>query len=229
MLLPSLKRSMIPAGCRTSAFVNNMRIHRFDFSGSTPITTTTTTTSRRSLSSNIEFSQRGLDAVGLLPSYLADAREVECYCSTNCPDGALQLGVAENQMLQDLLVPALNKFGSNTFTEDCIYYQPTHGREGTRKAMAKYLERTLELSRKMDIDGIVVGAGCNAVLENLCFSLASSGDAVLIPTPYYAAFEFDLVARAGVCSGKRSISCVLVAFFFVLTRIAYWITLFHDT
>mmetsp|Transcript_15715 Transcript_15715/g.34991 ORF Transcript_15715/g.34991 Transcript_15715/m.34991 type:complete len:364 (-) Transcript_15715:117-1208(-) len=45
---------------------------------------------------------------------------------------------------------------------------------------------------------MVVGAGCNAVLENLCICLANPGEGVLIPTPYYAAFEFDLVARAGL-------------------------------
>jgi aspartate/methionine/tyrosine aminotransferase len=50
----------------------------------------------------------------------------------------------------------------------------------------------------MDPEGIVVGAGCNAVLENLCLALAEPGEGVLIPTPYYAAFEFDLVARAGL-------------------------------
>jgi len=45
---------------------------------------------------------------------------------------------------------------------------------------------------------LIVGAGCNAVLENLCFCLSEPGDAVLVPTPYYAAFEFDLGARAGL-------------------------------
>ena len=49
----------------------------------------------------------------------------------------------------------------------------------------------------MHPDGIILGAGCNAVLENLCMCLAEPGDAVMIPTPYYAAFEFDLAARAG--------------------------------
>ena len=45
---------------------------------------------------------------------------------------------------------------------------------------------------------MVLGAGCNAVLENLCFCLTEPGDAVLIPTPYYAAFAFDLGARASL-------------------------------
>ena len=36
------------------------------------------------------------------------------------------------------------------------------------------------------------------MLENLCFCLADAGDAILIPTPYYAAFEFDCCARAAL-------------------------------
>lgn len=112
-------------------------------------------------------------------------------------------------MLEDLLVPALTKFASSAessssmeglFHSDQIYYQPTHGREGLRVAMSKYLHRILQLKsdQSLDIEGMVLGAGCNAVLENLCFCLTEPGDAVLIPTPYYAAFEFDLVARAAL-------------------------------
>lgn len=140
---------------------------------------------------------RAAKAVSLLPSYLVDARAVVKY-SPETPDGALQLSVAENQMLEDLLIPSLMEmYSTQGFPADAIYYQPTHGRPKTREAMAEYLEDILGLSRKMDVDGIVVGAGCNAVLENLCITLAEPGEGVMIPTPYYAAFEFDLVARAG--------------------------------
>jgi len=146
-----------------------------------------------------KYSQRGIDAVKLLPSYLADARAVERYDADTCPQGALQLSVAENQMLQDLLVPAFTDFSSQTFAADLIYYQPTQGRPGFRRAFARYLERLLNLSSSsLNPDNLIVGAGCNAVLENLCTCLANAGDAVLIPTPYYAAFEFDLVARASL-------------------------------
>jgi aspartate/methionine/tyrosine aminotransferase len=111
----------------------------------------------------------------------------------------LQLSVAENQMLEDLLVPALTEFSSQPFTADLIYYQPTHGRLGLREAVARYLERLLNVApQKIDPEGLVMGAGCNAVLENLCMCLADPGEAVMIPTPYYAAFEFDLSARAGL-------------------------------
>jgi aspartate/methionine/tyrosine aminotransferase len=36
------------------------------------------------------------------------------------------------------------------------------------------------------------------VLENLFFTIAEAGSGVLVPAPYYAAFDFDLSARAGV-------------------------------
>jgi len=61
------------------------------------------------------------------------------------------------------------------------------------------LEDLLDLDGgSLDPDGLVIGAGCNAVLENLCVSLAEPGQGVMIPLPYYAAFEFDLGSRAGL-------------------------------
>ena len=148
-------------------------------------------------------SSRAGRAVSLLPSYLTDARAVTKYCQTTAPNGALQLSVAENQMLEDLLVPALTEFSKSrkAFPADAIYYQPTHGREPLRLAVTDYLEDLLDLddsNGSLDPEGIVVGAGCNAVLENLCVSLAEPGQGVMIPLPYYAAFEFDLGSRAGL-------------------------------
>lgn len=147
-------------------------------------------------SSSSISSSRGRSAVALLPSYLADARAVQQY-SPEHPSGALQLGVAESKMLEDWLVPALNEHPD--LTADAIYYQPTPGRQDFKHTLAGYIEDLTGLqSARLKEEGLIVGAGCNAVLENLCFTLAESGDSVLIPTPYYAAFEFDLVARAGL-------------------------------
>lgn len=149
-------------------------------------------------------SSRAPRAVSLLPTYLTDARAIQKYCKDTAPDGALQLSVAENQMLEDLLVPTLTKLSRSRefFPADAIYYQQTHGREPLRHALKGYLEGLLDLDKDsngtLDPEGIVVGAGCNAVLENLCVSLAEPGQGVMIPLPYYAAFEFDLGSRAGL-------------------------------
>ncbi|KAL7566484.1 hypothetical protein ACA910_000957 [Epithemia clementina (nom. ined.)] len=157
----------------------------------------TLATDETSSSSYHPSSRRALSAVQLLPSYLADARSVQQYHPTDAPDGALQLGVAESKMLEDLLVPALNM--PIDIPSDCIYYQQTHGRLSCRESMSSYLENLLNLPKNsLYVDGLVLGSGCNAVLENLCLCLAEPGEAVMIPTPYYAAFEFDLVARANL-------------------------------
>ena len=165
----------------------------------TRVFSSTPVTSNKSNENELS-SSRGRAAVDLLPVYLTDARAVQQYHPIDAPDGALQLSVAENQMLEDLLVPALSnasKMNETLFQDELIYYQPTHGRPSFRKGMATYLQRILHLNQNLDEEGLVLGAGCNAVLENLCFCLAEQGESVLIPTPYYAAFEFDLVARAG--------------------------------
>ena len=152
----------------------------------------------RSFATKELSSERALRSVELLPSYLADARSVARYNPVDSPNGALQLGVAESQMLEDLLVPALNM--PIDIQSDCIYYQSTHGRLSCRESMVSYISSLVNLpkSASLDVEGLVLGAGCNAVLENLCLCLAEPGEAVMIPTPYYAAFEFDLVARANL-------------------------------
>jgi aspartate/methionine/tyrosine aminotransferase len=70
--------------------------------------------------------------------------------------------------------------------------------------MAEHLCRVLTPDNPyaFDPDCVVVGAGCNAVLENLMLCLTSPGDGVLVPAPYYAAFEFDLGARIGYAHHK---------------------------
>jgi aspartate/methionine/tyrosine aminotransferase len=124
----------------------------------------------------------------------------------------------------DVAHRALSPSGTTTtrtdvFEREMVYYQPTHGTPSARRAMAGYLQRLLLPSSPpssssfalssssststtpaiaaFDPENVILGAGCNAVLENLVMCLADPGDAVLIPTPYYAAFEFDLAARAG--------------------------------
>jgi len=103
-----------------------------------------------------------------------------------------------------------NSHDDVVFDREMIYYQPTQGTVGLRQVMGEYLQGLLlnnptsnhkqlnhNPKRRFNIDNLILGAGCNAVLENLCMTLADPGDVVLIPTPYYAAFEFDLGSRAG--------------------------------
>ena len=68
-----------------------------------------------------------------------------------------------------------------------------------REAVARYMSHSLYAGRHIvNPEQLIIGAGCNAVLENLCFAIAEPGSAVLVPAPYYAAFDFDLSSRAGM-------------------------------
>ena len=46
-------------------------------------------------------------------------------------------------------------------------------------------------------ENVAFGSGAAALLSHLALSLAEKGDAVLIPAPYYAAFDVDLKIIAG--------------------------------
>lgn len=189
-------------------------------------TTTTTSTTTTSLQSSVTqgdnsgnhnnkvtallSSKRGRDAPTYLPSYLRDARNVEIYHPTLRPNGAIQLSVAENYMMEDMLIPAFqdSTIINSFFTSDLIYYQPTQGREDFRRVLCNVtLPYLLQLRSSsgssnqqlfLNPNNLIVGAGCNAVLENLCLCLAEFGEGIMIPTPYYAAFDFDLTCRIGM-------------------------------
>ena len=51
-----------------------------------------------------------------------------------------------------------------------------------------------------DRDHVSCAAGAAACLNNLFLSICEAGDSVLIPAPYYAAFDADLGA---ICALKR--------------------------
>lgn len=146
-------------------------------------------------------SKRGASVVGLLPNYLLDARSITKYHAVNAPKGAIQLGIAETQLMQEHNIKVLNGFCVNgaEIPSTAIYYQSTSGRDDVKESVGSFIQYITDVPQDLDIqNGLLLGAGCNAVLENLCTCLADRDEAVLIPTPYYAAFEFDLVARAGL-------------------------------
>eukprot|EP00592_Proboscia_alata_P011200 CAMPEP_0194365870 /NCGR_PEP_ID=MMETSP0174-20130528/13846_1 /TAXON_ID=216777 /ORGANISM="Proboscia alata, Strain PI-D3" /LENGTH=522 /DNA_ID=CAMNT_0039140721 /DNA_START=99 /DNA_END=1667 /DNA_ORIENTATION=- len=51
---------------------------------------------------------------------------------------------------------------------------------------------------RIDPEHVALSSGAAAVLNSLFFSLANPGEAVLIPAPYYAAFENDMIVVAGL-------------------------------
>eukprot|EP00978_Attheya_sp_CCMP212_P003135 scaffold6461_cov48-Attheya_sp.AAC.2 len=95
------------------------------------------------------------------------------------------------------------------FSDPIVYsYNNSLGLPAAREAAAYFLAKRFvapsrQLSMEMALqivnpEHVALGSGCAAMLSNICLALAEKGEAVLIPAPYYAAFEVDMKAIAGL-------------------------------
>ena len=69
------------------------------------------------------------------------------------------------------------------------------GTEPLRAALADLMRATFLEGSACDPAHMVVSSGCSAVLDNLFYCLGDAGGSVLIPSPYYPAFDNDLEAK----------------------------------
>ncbi|XP_059634264.1 1-aminocyclopropane-1-carboxylate synthase-like [Cornus florida] len=121
-------------------------------------------------------------------------------------NGVIQMGLAENQLCFDLIEDWIKKNptasictieGVNNF-KDIANFQDYHGLPEFRKAVAKFMGRVRGGRVTFDPDRIVMAGGATGANELIMFCLADPGDAFLVPSPYYPAFNRDLGWRTGV-------------------------------
>ncbi|PKA60437.1 1-aminocyclopropane-1-carboxylate synthase [Apostasia shenzhenica] len=131
------------------------------------------------------------------------AYDQDPYHPTENPDGVIQMGLAENQLCHDLLEGWLRENpaasictpeGSSQF-KFVANFQDYHGLPSFRFAVAKFMEKARGGRVTFDPNRIVMSGGATGAQETLAFCLANPGDAFLIPTPYYPAFDRDFCWR----------------------------------
>ncbi|XP_031124950.1 1-aminocyclopropane-1-carboxylate synthase-like [Ipomoea triloba] len=119
--------------------------------------------------------------------------------------GVIQMGLAENRLCFDLIEEWVVKNpkasictpqGSEDFKEIAIF-QDYHGLPEFRNAVAKFMGKVRGERVTFDPDRIVMSGGATGAVEILAFCLADPGDAFLVPTPYYPAFDRDWGWRTG--------------------------------
>ncbi|XP_076951835.1 1-aminocyclopropane-1-carboxylate synthase-like [Bidens hawaiensis] len=122
------------------------------------------------------------------------------------PEGVIQMGLAENQLSFDLIEEWVKQNpnasictpqGALDFKETAIF-QDYHGLPEFRTAIANFMSQVRGNRMKFDPDRIVMSGGATGAHETLAFCLANPGEAFLVPTPYYPAFDRDLKWRTGV-------------------------------
>lgn len=169
-------------------------------------------------SNEYNLSSRGIEASQSSPLPYLDAfiksLTNPCHPTTN-KDGYIALCVAENK----LILPELSKrlINGKSLTNDTIKSNPTStaqiafghqdnfcyndnkGMEPVRQTVARFVTRkfinptkSYDESLEAKADQIVLGAGACAILNFLFRFIAEENEVVLIPAPYYAAFEYDM-------------------------------------
>ncbi|GMH17274.1 hypothetical protein Nepgr_019115 [Nepenthes gracilis] len=128
------------------------------------------------------------------------------YHPSKNPNGVIQMGLSENKLCHDLTeewivenpkASICTSEGVNGF-KDIANYQDYHGLPQFRNAVAKFMGKIRGGKVAFDPERIVMSGGATGAGETIMFCLANPGEAFLIPSPYYPAFDRDLRWRTGV-------------------------------
>jgi len=131
-----------------------------------------------------------------------------CDISSN-PHGHIALCVAENKLILKDLSSRLCKHSTAVAAfenQDNYCYNDMRGMMSARESVARFLTRKFlkpeqgetppeddnSACSAIQADNVILGSGCAGLLNGLFFSLSEANEAVLIPAPYYAAFESDM-------------------------------------
>lgn len=102
--------------------------------------------------------------------------------------------VAENKLLGNKMV--LEKMISGSVPpNDVMNYGSMKGMPRLQQALCDLLSRTFAKGTTLDPHNLCILSGGTAIVEALFFCICNPNAGVLIPAPYYPAFDNDLQAR----------------------------------
>lgn len=125
---------------------------------------------------------------------LADPLTYPPFDSLSHPAGYISCAIAENKCCLPWL-PNLTVRPGMGLRE--VGYADFNGMIHVRESLADFLAEYI-FGRAVDPSCLLMTAGANIALDSLFFSLANPGEYVLLATPYYAAFAWDLGLKSGV-------------------------------
>eukprot|EP00466_Bigelowiella_natans_P005466 jgi/Bigna1/80765/fgenesh1_pg.74_\ len=114
------------------------------------------------------------------------------YDKDSNPDGCVMLSLAENTLAADIMLEKYQKAPSLDLSDSM--YSNYQGILAFREAIASNIFAK-HFKVQADADDIFLGVGASVLANQLCWSIANPGDGVLIPTPFYGAFSYDITVR----------------------------------
>ncbi|RYG66781.1 aminotransferase class I/II-fold pyridoxal phosphate-dependent enzyme [archaeon] len=110
------------------------------------------------------------------------------------PSGKVLMAVAENKLCFDMLKDRVLAACCESALRDStmvLNYTSSTGIPSLKKALSDFLAQYIFAGQAVDPGHLVVSSGCVATLVTLSLLLFEPDDSVLIPTPYYPAFDAD--------------------------------------
>ena len=117
------------------------------------------------------------------------------FCPVTNQNGYLNFSIAENHLIEDLLLEKINK--PLKLDPDHIRYNSSFGRDSLREVSNIFLEKYLNITG-LSTENLSIQTGLSAICECLSFALFDEGDYLMIATPFYSGFDYDFKKRFGV-------------------------------
>lgn len=120
------------------------------------------------------------------------------YDSDKNPDGIINMGIANNSLMESELLEFFAKHLRLDRT-DLTYGTSLYGSTRLFAALERHFNRPV-FSPVLPVthEHIITGPGCGALLDQLFEHLADPGQSVLVAAPYYNGFDADLATRSAV-------------------------------
>jgi 1-aminocyclopropane-1-carboxylate synthase len=109
------------------------------------------------------------------------------------------MAVAENKLCAELLLEKIQyAVQFDSFESDILNYTDPTGHPKFKQTLAAFLTEFIFLNCNIKPEQLVITTGCCGGLIQLSLLLFDSNDSILIPTPYYPAFDQDFFCFANV-------------------------------
>ena len=123
----------------------------------------------------------------------------EQYDEKHNPSGKILLCVAENKLCTELLQNKLSTLlREQSLPNYLFYYTSCAGLPSFREEISKFFKEYIFRGCEVNPNNLFVGSGCIAMLTSLSIHLFEDNESVLIPVPYYPAFDHDFFNFANV-------------------------------
>eukprot|EP00158_Paraphelidium_tribonemae_P002262 Partr_v1_DN25242_c0_g1_i1_m16888 putative 1-aminocyclopropane-1-carboxylate synthase len=116
------------------------------------------------------------------------------------PTGCINLGAAENPLMFDMLKAKVGGSQMTALQKSDIRYNDFTGIKELKSAASSFLNHHLRVPEELSIrpSSVTFHNGCGSAVESLFHVLCDCGDGILVPSPYYGGFDFDVERRSGV-------------------------------